>query len=102
MSEAIPRQHVPSSDWHIVSCASDCAAILRSPFPPRPEVRDPDGFGTFAAELAGELGVDADEISTTDVARAWARAFGWSETPDGWICPAHKTIDESPHEGEDA
>jgi hypothetical protein len=85
------RKHVPASDWHIASCAG-CAAILRSPFPPHPAHHDPDGFDTFARELALELGAGQDEFSTTEVARAWARAFGWCEEPDGWFCPAHEEI----------
>lgn len=86
--------HVPTSDWHIVSCKHtneggiyDCDAVLRSPFPPRPH--DPDGLGTFAVALANEFGIGNDEISTTDVARAWATAMGWAEVDDEWECPKH-------------
>lgn len=73
-------------EWTIVKCDT-CRATLVSPFVPHPH--DPDGLGTFAVELATELGVASDEISTTDIARAWARTFRWKETDDGWLCPAH-------------
>lgn len=81
--------HVPASDWHIATC-DECDEILRSPFPPRPEQHDPDGFGTFCYEIANELGVDSDEITTNDMARAWCRAMGWRETSDAWVCAKHK------------
>lgn len=83
------RKHIPTSDWCITLCAQNCAEALRSPFPPRNDIKDPDGLGTFAVELARELGVDFDEISITDVARAWARAHGWREHAEGWDCPRH-------------
>ena len=60
-----------------------CGNVLLDPFvaPVR------DGIGEFSHELAVELGVESGEISTTDIARAWARVSKWKETPDGWECP---------------
>lgn len=76
------------STWCVVACSVNCNEILHSPFPARSE-RRADGLGTFALELARELAVDEEEISTTEVARAYARTCGWREAPDGWLCPAH-------------
>jgi hypothetical protein len=71
---------------HCIGRCERCGSELHSPFVPHPEHRDPDGFGTFAHELTRELGVEPDEITITDVARAWMRAMGWRETGDGWYC----------------
>lgn len=81
------KHHLPQSRGKIVRCSA-CVDSLESSFPSRGRL-DPDGLGAFAVFLGDELGVDSDEISITDVARAWARAFGWSEEPDGWFCPVH-------------
>lgn len=72
----------------IAGC-TDCEARLLSPFPARRTRRDPDGLGTFAAELCDELCIDANEIGVVEISRAWARAFGWRESDDGWQCPQH-------------
>jgi hypothetical protein len=71
--------------WRICDCSA-CEVQLLSPFPNGVE----DGFASFTRELAIALCADEGEISDSDVARAWARAFGWIEDDDGWYCPLHK------------
>jgi hypothetical protein len=78
------RAYLPPSAEKIATCQPGCLHSLCSPFPAHL-----GGLGAFAHELTVELGINADEISTTAVARAWARASGWVETDDGWACPAH-------------